>query len=99
MSFKESANKYLANIAQKHPKLFIGGWFALMVVCVFGSYKLGWLLLEISPVMQIIFTILGVPVLIGTIILELYILWKVYKGISWLMETSYNGSWKRGPLG
>lgn len=98
MSFKESANKYLANIAQKHPKIFIGGWFALMVVCVFGSYKLGWLLLDISPVMQTIFTILGVPVLIGTIILVLYILWKVYKGVSWYVENSHF-PWWRGPLG
>lgn len=96
MSFKESANKYLANIAQKHPKLFIGGLFAIGV----GSYNLMDYIANTFPGIGTFFMfVLGVPGAIGAIILALYIIWKIYKGISWLMETSYNGSWKRGPLG
>lgn len=57
-----------------------------MVGCGVGSYKLAEYLSSISPGVKIFFTVLGVPVLIGTIILVLYILWKVYKGVSWLMD-------------
>lgn len=69
-----------------------------MVGCGVGSYKLAEYLSSISPGAKIFFTVLGVPVLIGTIILVLYILWKVYKGVSWYVENSHF-PWWRGPLG
>ena len=69
-----------------------------MVGCGVGSYKLAEYLSSISPGVKIFFTILGVPVLIGTIILVLYILWKIYKGVGWYLENSHF-PWWRGPLG
>lgn len=62
-----------------------------MVGCGVGSYKLAEYLSSISPGAKIFFTVLGVPVLIGAIILALYILWKIYKGISWLMDDACSG--------
>ena len=88
MSFKESANKYLANIAQKHPKLFIGGLFAIGV----GSYNLMDYIANTFPgIGTFLIFVLGVPSAIGAIILILYILWKIYKGISWLMDDACSG--------
>ena len=57
-----------------------------MVGCGIGSYKLAEFLSSISSGVKIFFTILGVPVLIGVIILVLYIIWKIWKGIGWLMD-------------
>ena len=95
MPFKESANKYLANIAQKHPKLFIGGLFAIGV----GSYNLMDYIANTFPgIGTFLVFVLGVPGAIGAIILILYILWKIYKMASWYVENSHF-PWWRGPLG
>lgn len=99
MSFKDSANKFLYNMLRKHPKKFVICWVVILVGECYGIHIIFDYLTEVSPSFRTACLILGVPCLFALILLILYIIWKVYKGISWLMETSYNGSWKRGPLG
>ena len=91
MSFKEYLNELLCRQIDKHPKTTFWCWIAAMVGCGVGSYKLAEYLSSISPGVKTFFTILGVPALIGVIILILYIIWKIYKGISRFMEDSCSG--------
>lgn len=94
MSFKESINNYLAALAEERPKTFIWGLRVLMIGCVVGSYILMDYIANTFPgIGTFLIFVLGVPSTIGVIILVLYIIWKIWKGIGWLMDQPSYGSW------
>ena len=97
MSFKEYLNELLCRQIDKHPKTTSWCLIAAMVGCGVGSYKLAEYLSSISLGVKTFFTILGVPVLIGLLILILYIIWKFWQAIGKFVEQSHNSC--AGPFG
>lgn len=83
---------------RKHPKKFVIGWVVILVGECYGIHIIFDYLTEVSPSFRTACLILGIPCLFALILLILYILWKIYKGVGWYLENSHF-PWWRGPLG